>query len=43
MKDPHFYKLVTGLDLPKLRIPKHETNAFVDDAFNTIAFHPSDN
>ena len=41
MKNPKLYKAVTGLDPPNMKMPKHESNTFVDDSFSTIGFEPS--
>ena len=38
MKDPILYKAMTGTEPPNFKIPKHETDTYVDDSFNTIAF-----
>ena len=39
MTDPILYKAITGIDTPKIKVPKHDVDTFVDDSFNCIAFN----
>ena len=38
MKDPTFFKAITDHNLPKIKLPHHDTDNFVDDSNSVIGF-----